>query len=157
MTLTSRPPHPALNPIPKVVAYITRVRCGMIELLVFDHRDDPAAGVQVPAGTVDSDEPTEAALWREVEEESGLTPAGGLTLVRWLATYRYWNESSGWWHQRHVYHLAAPADLPDLWEHTVSSGVDDAGLVFVYRWLPIAEAATTLAGCQGDWLHLLAA
>ncbi|HLE30393.1 MAG TPA: NUDIX domain-containing protein, partial [Anaerolineales bacterium] len=57
----------------KVLAYITRRRNGRTQLLVFTHRDFPEAGVQVPAGTVEPDEPVEAALFREVHEESGLT------------------------------------------------------------------------------------
>jgi hypothetical protein len=38
----------------KVLAYITRNSSR--EVLVFDHRDKPQAGVQVPAGTVDEGE-----------------------------------------------------------------------------------------------------
>ena len=34
----------------RVVAYVTRERDGVKELLVFDHRDHPGAGTQVPAG-----------------------------------------------------------------------------------------------------------
>jgi len=33
----------------RVLAYVTRERNGRTELLVFDHRDDPGAGTQVPA------------------------------------------------------------------------------------------------------------
>jgi 8-oxo-dGTP pyrophosphatase MutT (NUDIX family) len=144
-----------MNEIPKVFAYITRERNGILELLIHEHRDHPDAGLQIPAGTVDPGEDLEAALWREVEEESGLTQAAGLTLVRHLTSYRFWAEWSQHWHHRHVYHLAAPPDLPNTWAHTVSDGTFDKGLVFVYRWLPVAEAAARLAGQQGECLPLL--
>jgi hypothetical protein len=45
----------------KVLAYITRTRNGQTQLLVFDHGDDPQAGTQVPAGTVEESETVEAA------------------------------------------------------------------------------------------------
>lgn len=54
----------------KVTALITRQGDHGPELLVFQH---PTAGIQLPAGTVEVDEPVEAALQREVEEETGLT------------------------------------------------------------------------------------
>ena len=57
----------------KVLAYITRERDGRRELLTFTHRDHPEAGVQVPAGTVEPGQAIEAALFREIREESGLT------------------------------------------------------------------------------------
>ncbi|MBC9711905.1 hypothetical protein H9Y04_04885 [Streptomyces sp. TRM66268-LWL] len=46
----------------RVAAYVTRTRPAGPELLVFDHRDHPGAGTQIPAGGVSPDEPlTQAA------------------------------------------------------------------------------------------------
>lgn len=61
----------------KVLAHITRQHDRRTRLLVFDHRDDREAGTQVPAGTVGAErgEPAEAALFREIHEESGLNNA----------------------------------------------------------------------------------
>ena len=42
--------------------------------MVFTHRDIPEAGVQVPAGTVEEGETLDAAVLREVHEETGLPP-----------------------------------------------------------------------------------
>ncbi|MFG2923052.1 NUDIX domain-containing protein [Streptomyces sp. NPDC048305] len=42
------------------------------ELLVFDHRDHPEAGTQVPAGGVDPGELLTHAVQREVREETGV-------------------------------------------------------------------------------------
>ncbi len=55
--------------IQKVTAFIVRERNGVKELLVFKH---PTAGVQIPAGTVESGEDIETAVKREVYEETGL-------------------------------------------------------------------------------------
>ena len=55
--------------IQKVTAFIIRERRGVKELLVFKH---PTAGIQIPAGTVEAGEDLEAAVKREVYEETGL-------------------------------------------------------------------------------------
>ena len=54
----------------KVVGYVVRDR----RLLVFTHDDVPLeiAGVQVPAGTIEPSELPEAAVVREVLEETGV-------------------------------------------------------------------------------------
>ena len=43
-----------------------------MQLLVLKHRDIHEAGIQVPGGTVNEGETLEAAILREVQEESGL-------------------------------------------------------------------------------------
>jgi len=55
--------------VEKVTAFITRKREDKHYLLLFEH---PNAGIQIPAGTVESDETPEAAVVREVTEETGL-------------------------------------------------------------------------------------
>jgi len=65
----------------KVTAFITRARAdGGNDLLVMQH---PTAGVQLPAGTVEENEPLIDAAFREVAEETGLRE---LRLVRRLGT-----------------------------------------------------------------------
>lgn len=55
----------------KVTALILRPAKGQkVEILIFRH---PTSGLQLPAGTVDPGEAPEAAVLREVEEETGLT------------------------------------------------------------------------------------
>lgn len=133
--------------IPKVVAYITRRHNGQAQLLVFDHRDHPDAGTQVPAGTVEPNEPIETALFREVQEESGLT---SVQLIRKLAEY----ESAQWGTIRHVFHLVATSPAPDSWSHTVQGKGDDEGLVFNYYWLKL-KPGLELADNQHQWLSLI--
>jgi 8-oxo-dGTP pyrophosphatase MutT (NUDIX family) len=66
----------------KVTAFITRETAAGRELLVFQH---PTAGIQLPAGTVNLNESIEAALFREIREETGMT---AVRLVKHLCTIR---------------------------------------------------------------------
>jgi ADP-ribose pyrophosphatase YjhB (NUDIX family) len=133
----------------KVLAYITRGSGATAELLVFEHRDHAEAGLQVPAGGVERWEPIEAALAREIEEEAGLV---GCRMVSQLAVV----QDLGRTIRRHVYHVQAPAGTAEAWEHTVTGGAGDHGLVFRYRWVPLADVPP-LAGGQDRWLRLLRA
>jgi 8-oxo-dGTP diphosphatase len=129
--------------IHKVLAYITRRRDGRTQLLVFDHRDAPDSGTQVPAGTVEDSEDIEAALFREIDEESGLKE---VRLVRKLAEV----EETGRDQIRHVFHLTAPEAALDRWSHTVQGRGEDAGLVFDYYWTN-NDPGLRLAGNQHQW------
>ena len=131
----------------KVLAYITRERDGRRELLAFTHRDYPEAGVQVPAGTVEPGEAIEAALFREIREESGLT---NLRLVRKLAEHA----ETEWGQIRNVFHLVAPNGAADRWTHVVHGQGEDAGMVFEHCWIDLSERME-LAGAQHQWLGLL--
>jgi 8-oxo-dGTP pyrophosphatase MutT (NUDIX family) len=111
----------------RVLAYVTRERDGAKELLVFDHRDDPSAGTQVPAGRLDPGETLEQCLLRELDEEAGIVDA---VVVRELPPpdrpSRYEN---------HAFEVRTPGhEGADTWEHVVHGDGDDAGLVFRYRW-----------------------
>jgi 8-oxo-dGTP pyrophosphatase MutT (NUDIX family) len=122
-----------VNYTDRVVAYVTRVRDGRRELLVFDHRDHPDAGTQVPAGRLEAGEDLEAGLARELHEEAGLDDA---RIVRRLGEFDGEALGHGVGYRNHVYELESPA-ASDGWEHVVLGNGDDAGLVFVYRWEPI--------------------
>jgi ADP-ribose pyrophosphatase YjhB (NUDIX family) len=107
----------------KVLAYITRLRRGALQLLVFRHRDYPEAGVQAPGGTVEPAERVEHALFREVLEESGLRPEQ----LRLEGKLNEPTDGPAIWH---VFHLSALADLPDSWTHIVRGDGEDSGLAF---------------------------
>ena len=134
--------------VTKIAAYIFRRGTQQNELLVFAHRDYPDVPIQVPGGTVDEGEEIVEALFREVEEESGLID---LSLVRKLGTYRfYWQDINGEV-ERHFFLLEAPADLPDAWEHEVHGNGIDCGLVFSYSWVTVNDDLE-LAGDLGKFL-----
>ena len=134
----------------KVLAYVLRRGPdGRRQLLVFDHRDYPDAGTQVPAGTVEPGEAIEAALWRELLEESGLA-AGDLRLMGKLAAHT--DAARG--QQRHVFQLSAAGPLPDRWRHRVGGEGEDNGLHFDYYWLDLTPDLR-LEGWQGEWLGMV--
>jgi 8-oxo-dGTP diphosphatase len=139
----------------KVVAYITRrTPGGRTELLVFDHRDYPDAGTQVPAGTVEEGESIEDALVREVCEETG---RDDLRVARMIARYDWTHPLTLNVHERHVFHLEAPPDVPDEWTWIETSGgevSEEDGYVFVFSWVPL-DGVPPLAGGLGDQLDAL--
>lgn len=117
----------------RVLAYVTRKRDGHRELLVFDHRDHPDAGTQVPAGRLEPGEDLENGLLRELEEEAGLTNA---RVIGKFATFAPHTLPHGGPYTNHAFEVKAPG-APDAWEHVVVGDGDDAGLVFLYRWEPL--------------------
>lgn len=116
----------------RVIAYVTRERDDGRELLVFDHRDHPKAGTQVPAGRLDPGEDLEAGLLREVREETGLE---NLRVVRRFGIVH--PASHGQRYENHAFELEVEEETPDAWEHAVTGKGDDEGLVFLYRWVPL--------------------
>jgi ADP-ribose pyrophosphatase YjhB (NUDIX family) len=127
-----------------VVAYVVRDDA----LLVFDHRDFPEAGTQVPAGTVEGDEELESAVVREVLEETGVKAR----VVRSLGTA---DEIAprGEPRRNHFFQLDTE-DPRDSWEHIVSGAGSDRSLVFSCRFIPLSPPPVLAA--DGDFLHLVA-
>jgi 8-oxo-dGTP pyrophosphatase MutT (NUDIX family) len=127
----------------RVVAYVVRGA----SLLVFDHRDFPAAGTQVPAGTVEDDEAPADAVVREVHEETGLDAR----VVRELGTLDA-IAPKGEPRRNHYFELATD-DTRDEWEHVVHGGGGDDGLVFVCRFVPLSPSRELMA--DADYLEAL--
>ncbi|WP_170169065.1 NUDIX hydrolase [Mesobacillus subterraneus] len=136
----------------KVLAYIIREKHGKQELLVHGHRDYPEAGLQVPAGTAEAGEPLEQALFREIQEETGITD---VQLLEKLEVYSYFNEYRNEVQERHVFLLRIIEKLPERWDHIVEGDGEDEGLVFICSWLPIE--GLQLSGEMGKSLKLIQA
>jgi ADP-ribose pyrophosphatase YjhB (NUDIX family) len=117
----------------RVVAYVTRVRDGQTELLVFEDRKHPHTGTQVPAGRLEPDEELEAGLLREIAEETGLED---VRIVRELGGFENHYPRR---YENHGFQLVVESHAPDEWEHVVHGQGDDAGLVFRFRWVPIGS------------------
>lgn len=49
-----------------------------------------------------------------------------------------------------TFHVTLLTDVKDTWEHIVSAGEEDKGLVFCYEWVDIAKCPE-LAGKQGEF------
>lgn len=118
----------------RVVCYITR---GKRELLVFEHHD-PAlqAGIQVVAGGIDEGEtPAEAAI-REALEEAGLNLENPVFLG---SIDKHWIEAKNPNQHWHFYWLEVPSETPDAWDHTVTAGEDDMGMVYRQRFVKLED------------------
>jgi ADP-ribose pyrophosphatase YjhB (NUDIX family) len=126
-------PRTAIKTTTRVGAYIIRQHHqGFYQLLLFRHPDCPEAPIQIPGGGVEPGKLLEAALYREVFEESGLRDLQilrelGVAGICWLQPQRLIS-------QRHCFWLQAPAHTPDTWEHRVEGDGMDAGMVFSYFW-----------------------
>src|SRR5437762_4732262 len=95
----------------KAFAYITHAD----RLLLFRHPNNPAAGIQVPAGTMEDGETPAEAVMREAEEESGLTD---LTLVSLLEVVLFDRRPSlDEVHERHFFHLRCEGDVAGTWRY----------------------------------------
>jgi 8-oxo-dGTP pyrophosphatase MutT (NUDIX family) len=141
----------------KVAAYIT---CNQL-LLVFIEPDFPEAGVQVPSGTVDEDEPLEEAVLREAHEETGLS---NLKIESFLGTRVYdmrpisGDDVTGDEVDihRHYYHLSYPGPIDknrwQNWEETPSGGETEP-ILFELYWVNFPDDIPELSGRLGDMLH----
>lgn len=135
-----------------VAAYIIRkTPAGTHQLLLFAHPDCPEAPIQVPAGGVDAGETLEAALHREIWEESSLTD---LHLIRKLGVAETcWIQPRKLISQRHYFLLEAPTHTPDYWSHTVYGSGIDAGMVFSFFWQSIHQNLTLFPDSGGAFLR----
>jgi 8-oxo-dGTP pyrophosphatase MutT (NUDIX family) len=95
----------------RVVVYVERSD----GLLVFDHRDHPEAGTQVPAGGVHQGEHLIEAVIREVREETGVRLDAAPTL---LGTHEHL-DGLGQPVLSHFFGVQAPDGLPQAWQHVV--------------------------------------
>lgn len=112
----------------KVFAYVTR---RPDELLIFAHAEQYSdAGIQVPAGGVEPDEEPARSVLREAFEESGLRLAHPIYLSSFEALPR--PHTQIW----HFYWLQTSLDTPDRWDHQVSAGEQDEGMIFRYSFAP---------------------
>ena len=135
--------------IAKVIAYITRERVGETQLLVFEHVDQPDAGVQVPKGTMEQGESPVDAARREVREETGLTQVDGLKHIGKIIQTEF-GEPEEW----NFFAMALDGDAPDSWVHFVGGKGEDKGMRFRFYWLTLPPYIK-LAGNQGDGLWML--
>jgi ADP-ribose pyrophosphatase YjhB (NUDIX family) len=120
-----------VTPRRRVVAYITRDTHHGRELLVFEDPQHLHMGLQVPAGRLDAGEELEAALLREIAEESGLE---NVRVVGELPGFEHHYKNR---YENHGFHVVVDGQSPDEWEHVVLGEGDDAGLTFSFRWVPI--------------------
>ncbi|MFF4379888.1 NUDIX domain-containing protein [Kitasatospora sp. NPDC001547] len=142
--------HPVQPARVRTAAYVTRNVPGGRELLVFDHRDHPEAGTQVPAGGVNPGERLTDAVLREIAEETGVT---AVVLDTALAVQQRRHPHTGRPRVTVFFH-AQTTETRDTWMHTVAGqqGDQDHGMVFRCYFLPVHQAAGLLADHQSEFI-----
>jgi 8-oxo-dGTP diphosphatase len=138
--------------IRKAFAYITNQH----RLLVFSHPNSPAAGIQVPAGTMLPGERPEDAALREAFEETGLADLmieGFLgEQMRDMADYGRVEI-----HHRYFYHLRCPGEPPATWRHSEFDASDGSapGIVFEFFWATLPHSVPELVADDDKFLPQL--
>jgi 8-oxo-dGTP diphosphatase len=137
----------------KVFAYITNRK----RLLVFIHPFAPEAGIQVPAGTIKSNERPEAAVLREAFEETGLPD---LVLVSFLGEHERDMSDFGRdeIHHRYFYHLRCEGNPPATWRHEERDSPDDpkeVPIIFEFYWAPLPHDVPPLIADHGQMIPQL--
>jgi 8-oxo-dGTP pyrophosphatase MutT (NUDIX family) len=138
---------PAAAPIRKAFAYITHRAAAGERLLIFSHPRSPAAGLQVPAGTVEDGETPEAAALREAEEETGLE---GLVLVAFLGERTVAVRGRAEVHHRFFFHLRYEGEPPAVWRRTEDFPSGRGALpkvrpLFELFWVPLPDGVPELS------------
>ncbi|MBI1279505.1 MAG: NUDIX domain-containing protein [Anaerolineaceae bacterium] len=140
----------------KVLAYVTYGN----RLLVFTHTDSPEAGIQVPGGSVEPDEPLDEAALREAVEETGLT---NLRPGVFLGDDRRDRSIYGMdeIHHRHFYHVYCDEFPQETWRHYEYTASDrPAGhepIPFDFYWVNLPDGASQLSYNQDAFIPQLIA
>jgi 8-oxo-dGTP diphosphatase len=136
----------------KVLIYIARNKNNQTELLVFQHRDFPEAGIQVPGGTVKVNERPDDAAIRETKEESGVS----IDSPKLAGVFNWFRRDKGEFQERHIFHVHL-SNSADSWTHKVAGNNEDEDrdLIFNFYWVPITDGVNILAGQQGLYLPKL--
>ncbi|WP_262177057.1 NUDIX hydrolase [Saccharococcus sp. Marseille-Q5394] len=138
----------------KVLAYITKDDNAERKLLVFEHKDNPEAGWQVPGGTIEEDELLLDALYREIEEETGIRREQ-LQLNGKVNKENYFPENRpNVIHERNIFHLTYIGEDESEWDTCVNSTGKDNGMIFHCRWIPVNELPE-LAASQDKALEFI--
>ena len=137
----------------KVLAYITQGESVQRKILVFEHKEHPEAGLQVPGGTIESDELLIDALYREIEEETGIT-RDLLELKGKVNKTKYFPPNKDIFYERNIFHFAYIGEEMSEWEHRVAGGGKDDGMIFCHRWVPISNLPK-LAGNQDQAIDFI--
>ncbi|HEX2267464.1 MAG TPA: NUDIX domain-containing protein [Actinomycetota bacterium] len=134
----------------RVVAYIVRPDgCLLVNVHADEDRPWEQSGLQVPGGGVAPGESLEAAVAREVAEETGLTD---VRIVRYLGAVDWdLRPYTPMVAQRHFFHLAVDERVLDEWEHWETGGPHeppraDGGVRLRHYWLPVAQCHALAAG-----------
>jgi ADP-ribose pyrophosphatase YjhB (NUDIX family) len=136
----------------RVAVYVIRNAPDGHELLVFDHRDQPEAGTQVPAGGVDEGESIEEAVYREVREETGISD---LILHSSLGVQQRPHPHTGQPRVTIFYHASTKTEM-SRWSRQIEEGTgDDRGMIFDCYFIRLSESVGLLPDRQDEFVSKL--
>lgn len=123
-------------------------------LLVFAHRDCPAAGIQIPGGTVEAGETPDQAVQREAFEETGLT---GLVSSAYLGKELVYKPERDQWQEQHFYHLICEQQTPSRWSHIerLPSEGDETEIALELYWVKLPDQVPPLINARARMLDTL--
>ncbi|MFC4439243.1 MULTISPECIES: NUDIX hydrolase [Natrialbaceae] len=119
--------------VKKACAYITRNES---ELLVFEGPGHD--GLQIPKGTVETDETPDEAVYREIVEESGLATIEDL---QHLTTDVWTRRESPPKRYVRSFFRASIHEQRDAWTHTVTGTGAERGEQFEFFWIDLPTDA----------------
>jgi ADP-ribose pyrophosphatase YjhB (NUDIX family) len=136
--------------VDKVVGYVTQGD----RLLVFGHPNSPSAGIQVPAGTVETGESLNDAVIHEVREETGLS---NVSILSFLGAREYDMSPFGKAevHRRHFYQVLFLGEAPSTCVHYETSGGRSEPIAFEFFWAELPDRVPELIAGQGELLSSL--
>ena|SRR5699024_1695581 len=125
----------------KVLAYITKGTAPDEELLVFEFKNNDKEGFFVPGGTIEPGELIMDAIYREIEEETGIQQ-NELELVGKLNKTNHFPEDRDKAYERTFFQFTYIGEERDAWEHVGTGSGEDRGLVFSLRFIPLKQLPT---------------
>ncbi|WP_250886782.1 NUDIX domain-containing protein [Bacillus sp. SM2101] len=137
-----------MTPIKKAYGYVTRMKEGKTQVLVFQHPIS-AAGIQIPKGTVKPHESTYHAVIREIEEETGLKDFH----IEYLIAQDLWENDDGAIHHRFFYKISVTTASSE-WDYEPTGGEEEEGLTFHFFWISSENEVELIRG-HGDYLKLV--
>lgn len=138
----------------KVRLFLIREGADQLELLVFKEPDFPEAGTQVPGGTVDPGEKLEEAIGREFYEETGFQ----VSMDSWelfsseVLLHPQTRETQL---ENAFFRKSSLKEFPERFEHLVTGGGEDEGILFSYSWVGLEKAEVELIDWMSDQLKTL--
>jgi 8-oxo-dGTP diphosphatase len=133
----------------KVVAYVVAAD----KLLVLVHPHHPEAGLQVPAGTIETGESADMAVLRELGEETGLIDFGKPECLG-DASFDMTAFGRCEIHHRHFFRVPFNGNTPARWQHTETSDGNAQPELFELFWVSLSSHPDLIAE-QGAFLHAL--